>query len=210
MKIEKIKKIQERLSKKVRCEPLKKEVSLIAGVDVSVKEKKGIACIVVMEYPEMRKVEVSIAKKEIRFPYIPGFLSFREGPVILKAIKKLKNIPDLFLFDGQGIAHPRGIGIASHIGVLIDMPTVGCAKSVLCGSYKEPGIEKGSWSPLIYKNRTVGAVLRTRKGVKPIVVSVGHRITLSQAIKIVLDSCKYRIPEPIRYAHMIAGNEMSI
>ena len=118
-------------------------------------------------------------------------------------------MPDVFIFDGQGIAHPRGIGIASHIGVLMDISSIGCAKSVLCGNFEEPAIKKGSWTPLIYNNRVVGAALRTRTNVKPVFVSVGHRIDLNTCIKLVLGSCrKYRIPEPIRHAHIIAGKEM--
>ncbi len=207
--INEAKNIQKELSKKVKCTSFRKDISYIAGVDVSIKGNTGIACVVVLDYLHFSKVDISIAKKDITFPYIPGLLSFREGPIILEAIKGLSIIPDVFLFDGQGIAHPRGIGIASHIGVLIDMPTIGCAKSVLCGTFKEPGINKGSWTPLIYNGKKIGAVLRTRTGVKPIFVSVGHKIDLISCIDIVINSCiKYKIPEPIRFAHIMAGKEM--
>jgi deoxyribonuclease V len=127
----------------------------------------------------------------------------------IEAIKKLSVKPDVFIFDGQGIAHPRGVGIATHVGVLLGISTIGCAKSVLCGTYKEPGIEKGSWTPLIYNGKKVGVALRTRSGVKPVFVSVGNKIELGQCIEIVLNCCtKYRLPEPIRKAHAVAGEEM--
>lgn len=207
--IEEAKRVQRQLARRVKCIPFNREVSFVAGVDVSIKEDIGVACIVVMDYPNLREVDISITKGDISFPYIPGLLGFREGPIVIKAINKLSVMPDVFIFDGQGIAHPRGIGIASHIGVLMDIRTIGCAKSVLCGKFKEPPIEKGSWTPLLYQDRAVGAVLRTRTGVRPVFVSVGHKIDLSTCIKLVLGSCKkYRIPEPIRHAHIIAGKEM--
>ncbi len=204
--VEKAKKIQKKLSEKVEILPLKKEISYVGGVDVSIKGDIGIACVVVMDYPYLREIEISTSKRRICFPYIPGLLSFREGPVIIDAIKNLSTKPDVFIFDGQGIAHPRGIGIATHIGVLLSISTIGCAKSVLCGTYKEPSLEKGSWSPLIYKGKKIGVALRTRTGVKPVFISVGNRIELEQCIEIVLNCCtKYRLPEPIRKAHIIAG-----
>ncbi len=207
--VEKAKRIQKKLSEKVEILPLRKKISYIGGIDVSVKEDVGIACIVVMSYPHLKDVEVKTAKKRICFPYIPGLLSFREGPAIIEAIKKLSVKPDVFIFDGQGIAHPRGVGIATHVGVLLGISTIGCAKSVLCGTYKEPGIEKGSWTPLIYNGKKVGVALRTRSGVKPVFVSVGNKIELGQCIEIVLNCCtKYRLPEPIRKAHAVAGEEM--
>ncbi len=207
--IEEAKRLQKELARKVRCLPLYKEISLIAGVDVSIRGGMGVACVVVMDYPYLREVDVSIIRRRIDFPYIPGFLSFREGPIIMEAIKELSITPDVFMFDGQGIAHPRGIGIASHMGVLMDAPAIGCAKSVLCGNFEEPAVERGSWTPLIYHEKVVGAVLRTRTGVRPVFVSVGHKIDLPACIKLVLESCKkYRIPEPIRHAHIIAGKEM--
>ncbi len=207
--LEEAKRLQKELSKKVKITPFEKEIFYVGGVDVCIKDDMGLACVVVMDYPYLKKVDVGIAKRKINCPYIPGFLSFREGPIIVDAIKRLRIEPDVFIFDGQGIAHPRGIGIASHVGILLDIPTIGCAKSILCGTYKEPGIEKGSWSPLLYKGEKVGAVLRTRKNVKPVIVSVGHKIELEQCIRIVLNCCtKYRLPEPVRQAHIIAGKEM--
>ena len=207
--IKELKEIQLSLARRIRCTPFYGKISLIAGVDVSIKGDRGIACVVVMDYPHLREVDISIARKQVTFPYIPGLLSFREAPIIIEAIKGLSIMPDVFMFDGQGIAHPRGIGIASHIGLLINISSIGCAKSVLCGKFKEPATEKGAWTPLVYNEKVVGAALRTRTGVKPVFVSVGHNIDLPSCIELVLGSCKrYRIPEPIRQAHIIAGQEI--
>jgi len=142
------------------------------------------------------------------FPYIPGFLSFREIPPLLDIFKKISIVPDILFCDGQGIAHPRGFGLASHLGILLDIPAIGCAKSVLVGKYVEPSVTKGSSSPLVYQEQQVGAAVRTRKGVKPVFVSVGHKLCLDDAVKIILQcSPKFRIPEPLRLAHRMV-NEM--
>jgi deoxyribonuclease V len=139
------------------------------------------------------------------FPYIPGYLSFREGPAILAAFRKMTTLPDLLLFDGQGIAHPRRAGIASHLGVLLNIPTIGCAKSRLVGESEKPAPEKGAWSPLYYKDEVVGAVLVTRSGCKPLFISPGHLITLQEAIKVVLHlTPRFRLPEPIRAADSLS------
>jgi deoxyribonuclease V len=139
------------------------------------------------------------------FPYVPGFLTFREGPVLIKVIKKLSIKPDVILFDGQGIAHPIRLGIASHIGVLLNTPAIGCAKSRLIGEYKEPKLRRGAWSPLTYNNNVVGAVLRTRDNVRPLFISPGHKIDLKASIDIVLNCIsKYRIPEPLRRADYLS------
>ena len=197
--------IQKRLASMVREEPLDLEgLELVAGVDVSFSrgDKKGYAAVVVMEYPSLRLVEVSGAEGVLGMPYIPGLLSFREAPLILKALERLQREPQVILVDGNGVAHPRALGIASHLGVLVDKPTVGCAKSRLLGHHSEPGPKKGDWVPWFHEDRLLGAVLRTRKGVKPLYVSLGHRATLNDAIKLVLECCpKYRLPEPIRAAH---------
>ena len=197
--------IQRELASRVREEPLDlKGLELIGGVDVSFSrgDKTGYAAVVVMEYPSLRIVEISGARGELGMPYIPGLLSFREAPLILEALEKLKSEPQVILVDGNGIAHPRGLGIASHLGVLIDRPTVGCAKSRLLGEHGEPGPRKGDWVPWSHEGKILGVVLRTRKGVKPIYVSVGHRATLEDALELVLACCpRYRIPEPIRAAH---------
>ncbi|MFZ6017012.1 MAG: deoxyribonuclease V [Nitrospirota bacterium] len=197
--------IQEILRKKVRIIPLRKSPEYIAGVDAAFFEDKviGVACL--YKYPEIIPVEDAYAVTKVSFPYIPGLLSFREGPVIIKAINNLNIKPDIILFDSQGIAHPKGLGIASHIGVLLNIPTIGCAKSRLIGEYKEPGFKKGNWSSLKYSGKTAGAVLRTRNNVRPVFVSPGHWINLKDSIKIVLRCTdKYRIPEPLRRADFIS------
>lgn len=181
-------------------------VRLIAGVDVSVKNEESQAAVVVASYPDMLPVETVLARQPTPFPYIPGLLSFREGPVLVEAFERLQNVPDVFIFDGMGRIHPRGIGIASHMGLWLDKPTIGCGKSHLIGQYAEPAQEKGAYSPLTNKGETLGVVLRTRVNVKPVYISVGHKIMLEAAIQLVL-ACtdKYRLPTPIRMAHAAAG-----
>lgn len=203
--------VQNLLSKKVKVMPLRKGVRFVAGVDAAFGDNEVIAAACLYRYPEMIPVQDAHAVMRVKFPYVPGFLSFREGPAIVKALSGLKTRPDVILFDGQGIAHPRGLGIASHIGVILDRPTVGCAKSRLVGDYREPGRKKGQWSPLLYDRKIIGAVLRTRDNVRPVFVSPGHRIDLEGSIKIVL-SCaiKYRIPEPLRRANLISKNIRSL
>jgi len=177
----------------------------IVGIDVSMNrfDRFGYAAVVVFSYPELEVVEVASSKREITFPYIPGLLSFRETPIIAEALEKLKTEPDVIFLDGQGIAHPRRFGIASHIGVLLDKPTIGVAKTRLVGEYEEPPSEKGAWSPLKDKGEVIGAVLRTKNRVKPVFVSTGHRISLEEAVKLTLSVARgYRIPEPTRIAHI--------
>ncbi len=138
------------------------------------------------------------------FPYVPGYLTFREGPAVLAAWKKLRRRPDAMLFDGHGIAHPRRFGIASHIGVALSIPSVGCAKKRLVGEHREPGQERGDWVPLTADGETVGAVLRTRPGIKPVFVSPGHLADLASSIDLVLRFCsRYRLPDPARRAHQL-------
>jgi len=185
-----------------------RNVSTIAGVDVGIHGGILRAAVVVLNYPELGIVENATATRPVTFPYIPGLLSFREGPVILDAIEKISDAPDLVIFDGHGIAHPRRLGIASHIGLLIDIPTIGCAKSRLCGQYEEPGLDRGSHAPLIDKGETIGSVVRTRTGVKPVFVSIGHRLDLCVSVKFVLACCEgYRLPETTRKAHLMAGSK---
>lgn len=196
---------QEILQKKVNIIPLKKEPKYIAGVDAAFLNNKviGVACL--YKYPEIHFIEEAYAVTEILFPYIPGFLSFREGPAIIMALKGLKRKPDIILFDGQGIAHPKRLGIASHVGVLLNIPTIGCAKSRLVGTYKEPGPKKGTCSSLLYKKEIVGVVLRTKDNVKPLFVSPGHRIDIQGSMEIVLAcSQRYRLPEPLRWADFLS------
>jgi len=193
--------MQIELSKKVRIQPLLKSPSCIAGVDAAFEGELVMAVASLFEYPSLLHKADAVSYEKVRFPYVPGFLSFREGHALISAIGKLKQVPDVIIVDGQGIAHPLGLGIASHIGVLLNIPTIGCAKSRLVGEYDEPGLEKGQWSPLIYKEREVGAVLRTRDNVRPVFVSPGHLIALHSSLAIVLQSLtQYRLPEPVRRA----------
>ena len=193
------------LREKVKILPLGSSPHFIAGADASAFNHTviGVACL--YSYPGIKSQEDAHVIGEAFFPYIPGFLSFREGPAILNALKRLKRHPDVILIDGQGIAHPRGVGIASHIGVLLDIPAIGCAKSRLIGEYQEPGPERGEFSHITYAGKIVGAVVRTRDGVKPLFVSPGHLITLEESLEIVINCAKrYRIPEPLRRADRIS------
>lgn len=167
------------------------------------------AAVVVIQYPQFRLMEVKVVQGKLDFPYIPGLLSFRESPLTLAACEQLTITPDLILVDGQGIAHPRRIGLASHLGLFLDTPTIGCAKSRLCGQHEAPGETPGSYTELMDRNETVGAALRTRTRVKPVYVSIGHKIDLKNAIHWVLATCRgYRLPEPARLAHLAAGGNL--
>jgi deoxyribonuclease V len=180
----------------------------IAGVDISVGRfrKAAAGAVVVLEYPGLEVVETRVARGDLDYPYIPGLLSFREMPLILAACEQLTVTPDLVMVDGQGIAHPRRLGLASHLGLFLDVPTIGCAKSRLCGSHGEPGGEPGDYAELLDGNEVIGAVLRTRRGVKPLYISTGHRIDLGAAVHWVMQCCRgYRLPEPTRFAHLAAG-----
>jgi deoxyribonuclease V len=157
----------------------------------------------VLAYPSLEVIEKIFAAERSSFPYIPGLLSFREGPPLLKAFARLRRAPDLVIFDGQGIAHPRGVGLASHMGLFLDIPTIGCAKTRLCGTYDAVGEAVGTHAALRHDGRVIGAVLRTKERVKPVFVSPGHKIGLARAMEIVL-SCGagYKLPEPVRLAHL--------
>jgi deoxyribonuclease V len=209
--IEEAKAIQEQLQAEViTVDRLKEPVQYVAGVDVGWEAKGTIsrAAAAVLSFPDLQLQEASIARRPTSFPYIPGFLSFREMPPVLDALEKIKLRPDLILCDGQGIAHPRRFGIACHLGIILDIPTIGVAKSLLVGNHGELSNTRGSWQPLIYKCQTVGAVLRTRPGVKPVYVSSGHRISLPTAIDYVLRCTpKYRLPETTRIADKLASNQ---
>jgi deoxyribonuclease V len=201
--------IQDRLRKRIvrRGGPVR--IRLVAGADVSYEkaDDRFYAAVVVMTYPELRVVEQASASGRARFPYIPGLLTFREGPILLEAFEKIRSEPDLVIFDGQGYSHPRRLGLASHMGLLLDVPSIGCAKTRLCGEHTEPGRERGSTAALRHSGELVGRVVRTRTGVKPVYVSVGHRISLSRAVKWVLATCRgLRLPEPTRQAHMLVNS----
>lgn len=200
--------LQEKLRGRLIIDGGPAEVGLVAGADVSYSKGSDTyyAGVVVMTYPGLVVVEEAWASARSSFPYIPGLLSFREGPITLAAFRKIKHKPDLILFDGQGIAHPRGIGLASHIGLILGIPSIGCAKSVLVGEYEGPGRKRGAASPLVYKGETVGMALRTRDNVKPVFVSPGHRVSIGQSVEHVL-GCGggYRLPEPTRRAHNLVN-----
>ena len=205
--------LQVSLAKKVVTEDEGINPHLIAGVDISSPGPRdtGRGAAVVLNYPELNLVEVKTVEREVTFPYIPGLLSFREAPLILAACQELSSVPDLVLVDGQGIAHPRRFGLAAHLGLFLDVPAIGCAKSILCGAHKPVGEKVGSYAELVDNGQVIGAALRTRIGVKPIYVSVGHKISLNSAIKWVLNCCRgYRLCEPTRLAHLAAGGNLRV
>lgn len=199
--------LQARLRRCVRTRGGPRRVGLVAGADLAYRGdgSRAWAAVVLWSPSDGAVVETVTASGRPSFPYVPGYLSFREGPLLLRAFGRLRHRPDLVLFDGQGIAHPRGIGLASHVGVLLDLPSVGCAKSRLVGEHDEPGPRRGDWTPLVLAGRQVGAVLRTRAGVKPLWVSPGHRIGIRQAVRWTLACCRTRVPEPIRLAEQIVN-----
>lgn len=205
----------------------------IAGADISCNRLSplGYAVVVVMTFPDLEVVEEKRVEAEIKFPYIPGLLAFREAPILLKAFEKLKIEPDLIIFDGQGIAHPRGMGIASHLGIILNKPTIGCAKSKLFGTYKEPGKNEGDfsylYSPHLHpppqggrslmrargeeRGGIIGAVVRTKSNTKPVFISIGHKIDLQTSIKFILECGRgYRIPEPTRIAHNLVSHKFDL
>ena len=195
--------VQENLRERVVEEGRLGKLRLVAGADVAFDPATDVAFagVIVYRFPEMQEVERRCARRKLRFPYVPGLLSFREGPILLAALARLNAEPDLLLIDGHGRAHPRRFGIACHLGVILDRPTIGCAKSLLVGEHREPGARAGATAPLFLEGERVGVVLRTRQGVKPIYVTVGHRVSLDSAVRLVrkcLDG--FRIPKPTREA----------
>jgi len=184
---------------------------LIAGIDISAADAWGVArgAVVVLRHPGLDIAEVQIAEGRMTFPYVPGLLSFRESPLILAACEKLHSTPDLIMVDGQGIAHPRRLGLASHVGLFLELPAIGCAKSILCGRHGPVGEEAGAHADLLDNGELIGAALRTRSRVRPVYVSAGHRIGLSSAIEWVMRCCRgYRLPEPTRLAHLAAAGRL--
>jgi deoxyribonuclease V len=181
-------------------------VRLVAGVDVSVKGDESLAAVVVLTFPGFEVVETSLARMPTPFPYVPGLLSFREGPVLERAFAALEHEPDVFLFDGMGRAHPRRIGIACHLGLWLERPSVGCGKTLLTGAYVEPPDERGAHVPLVHRGEVIGAIVRTRPKVKPVFISVGHLADLASAVEFVMRCTgRYRLPEPVRHAHNAAA-----
>ena len=200
---------QKRLASQVETiDHLPAKIKTVAGIDLGYDEATNTsrAVVVVLSFPGLELLETSEAILPIQFPYVPGLLSFRETPVAVVALEKLKLEPDLILCDGQGLAHPRRFGIACHIGILADVPTIGVGKSILVGKFENLGNERGSIAPLIHKNEQIGVALRTRKDVQPLYISAGHRISLPTAIDYVLKCTpKYRLPETTRLADKLAS-----
>jgi deoxyribonuclease V len=201
--------IQERLRDQVVVKSFEGQIKYVLGLDASyVRGSRTVwAGAVVLDFPSLVKKEEQWSQKEISFPYIPGLLSFREIPALIDVLRKISIEPDLIFCDGQGIAHPRGIGLAAHLGILLHRPTIGCAKSKLIGEFDPVGEAKGDYTHLRYRNRVVGAVVRTRAHVRPLFVSPGYHITIDDCIRLVLATCtKYRIPEPTRQANFLVNS----
>jgi deoxyribonuclease V len=210
--IEKAIRIQENLKDRLILKKTFSSLKTIGGADVaySINKNSFFGAIVVLSYPEMKLIDNATAQGKISFPYIPGLFSFREGPILVKVFQGLKVKPDLMIFEGHGIAHPGGLGLASHMGLWFNLPSIGCARTPLLKEFDSPALSRGSFEWIFLKGKKVGAVVRTRQGVKPVFVSPGHRIDLMTSIRIVLATCqRYRIPEPLRKAHQISREMLS-
>ena len=194
--------IQHKLRDKIKTFDDFDLIKTIAGVDVGFIKEKNLSCaaLVIFGYPDMKILDVITCSEPINFPYIPTLLSFREVPIVLSCFEKLENPPDILILDGQGYAHPRRMGLACHVGVLLNIPTIGCAKSRLIGKFNMPKEKKGSFSYLYDKGEIIGAVLRTRDNISPVFISIGHRVSLDTSIKLILDMSITRIPEPTKIA----------
>ena len=198
-------KIQRELRERLILKAPEMTIKLVAGADVSYSKGSDVffSSVVVLEMPRMNVVEEVTAEGKVDFPYIPGLLSFREAPILIKAFEKVRNTPDVIIFDGQGIAHPRGLGLASHMGLVLDLPSTGCAKKILVGTHDPVGSEVGDYTPLVYKSNVIGAALRTRRNVKPVFISPGHKMDISSAVEIAIKTGGgYKLPEPTRQAHL--------
>ena len=201
-----LRRLQETRSRQVRLEPLQRQPETAAGVDAAYIGEEIVAVAVLFELATLTPVERSFVIARPALPYIPGLLSFREGPHLAEAVNRLSRRPDLLIVDGQGIAHPKRFGLACHLGVELEIPAIGCAKSRLVGEYAEPASERGSSTPLLYRDEMVGAVLRTRRSVKPVFVSPGHLISIEAAVALVLrTTAGFRLPEPQRAADRFAA-----
>ena len=205
--IEGLKRLQQELAQRIELRPFEGEPKLVAGADVSYDLKRGISygVMVVLELEDFSFVDQAVVERKTDFPYLPGFLSFREVPVLKEAFHRLSFKPEVILVDGQGILHPRRLGLASHLGLEIASPTIGIAKKPLVGEFQWPPDEPGAWNPIYYQGEIRGAVLRTRRGVKPVYLSPGHLVDLDSALRITLKCLKgFRIPEPLRQAHLLS------
>jgi deoxyribonuclease V len=198
--------------KLILTDDVPQDIRIVAGADISCNrgDDRVYAAVVLLDAATLEVVEEACHSDRAFFPYIPGLLSFREGPALLSAFGKLRRVPDMVLFDGQGVAHPRGFGLAAHMGLILDLPSVGCAKTRLIGSFEEPGSRRGERSSLHHGEKVIGTVVRTKDRVKPIFVSQGHKVSLKRAVDVVLQCTRrYRIPEPIRRAHILV-NKMRV
>ena len=201
--------LQNRLRTQVIASDQFGTINTVAGVDIGLKKDIARASVVVLSFPELQVVDSEVAECPVRFPYIPGLLSFREIPPLLTAFSQLQTEPDLVIVDGQGIAHPRRFGLASHLGLILDKPTIGCAKSRLWGRYEEPGLEQGAYTELTDKGEVIGVAVRTRTKVRVVYVSTGHKISLDSARTWTLTCCRgYRLPETTRHAHNAASGQI--
>jgi deoxyribonuclease V len=209
--VEKAIQIQKDLKDRIILRKTFSKVRTIGGGDVSYSKNEDLlfGAIVVLSFPQMETLHIATAYGKISFPYVPGLLSFREGPILIKTFQKLKIIPDVMIYDGQGIAHPRGIGLASHLGLWFDLPSIGCAKTPLLDQFASPGLLKGSVELIQREGKEVGAVVRTKDKVKPLFVSPGFQIDLLTSLQLILASCQgFRIPEPLRRAHHVSREIM--
>ena len=200
--------VQESLAGRISSEPLSARIETVAGADCAFLDggKRIVAAAVLCDAKTMEPLDSAGVIRPCRFPYVPGLLSFREAPAVIAAVEKLPRKPDLLMCDGQGVAHPRGLGLASHVGLWLDMPTIGVAKSRLCGTHRPPGVKRRCRTQLLFGGEVVGAVVRTRDGVKPLYVSVGHRVSLDQAVSWTLRCARgVRLPEPTRKAHQLVS-----
>jgi deoxyribonuclease V len=205
---EEARRLQEGLASRVEVGPALdlEEVRYVAGADVSTQDGMAYATVVVLDFPGLSVVEAQGFEAPLEFPYVPGLLSFREMPSLLGALEKVETAVDVVVLDAQGLAHPRRIGLASHVGLFLDVPTVGCAKTVLVGKFEEPRMEKGNATDMVHRGEVVGRAVRTRDGVSPVYVSVGNGVDLDSSVELVLACCtKYRLPEPTRQAHNAAN-----
>ncbi len=199
--------IQRELAERISLRPFPRKYRYVAGADVAYSKKDNalFAAVVVQEYPSGQEVFSRTERGAATFPYIPGLLSFREIPLLLCIFEELPLAPDVVILDGQGMAHPRGFGLACHVGLFLDIPSIGCAKSRLVGEHDQPKATRGASCPLVYHGKTVGAVVRTKDNVRPVFVSPGHKVDMDSAVRVVVETCRgYRLPEPTRVAHLLS------
>jgi len=209
LKYDEARELQRNLAPQLKLKWENREIHTIAGCDVSgeFRGRKFFAAVVVMSYPKMDVIEKALTEGEADFPYVPGLLSFREMPVLLKTFEKLETLPDVVFCDGSGTIHPRKFGLACHLGLWLNLPVIGVAKNLLCGEYSDLKKDKGAWSPVLLNRESVGAALRSKNGVKPIFTSPGNHISPEKALELTLNTCRYyRLPEPIRAAHKAAND----